>query len=71
MTAPVSIGEMEAADWPRVRDIYLEGIATGNATFETAAPPWEEWSAKHLPRHPPERPRRASHRASLLLVVVR
>jgi L-amino acid N-acyltransferase YncA len=50
MTAAVSIGEMEAADWPRVRNIYLEGIATGDATFQTAAPAWEEWNAKHHPR---------------------
>lgn len=30
--------------------IYLEGIATGNATFETSAPSWEAWSGSHL-RH--------------------
>lgn len=41
---------MRADDWPAVRSIYLEGIASGNATFETSAPPWEEWDAKHLPR---------------------
>ena len=41
---------MRADDWPAVRAIYLAGIASGNATFETAAPPWEEWDAKHLPR---------------------
>jgi phosphinothricin acetyltransferase len=35
-------------DWPAVRAIYLEGIATGNATFETAAPEWERWDAAHL-----------------------
>ncbi len=29
--------------------IYLEGIATGDATFETAAPEWEQWDAGHLP----------------------
>ncbi len=39
---------MTAADWPAVRAIYLEGIATGNATFETAAPEWERWDAGHL-----------------------
>jgi L-amino acid N-acyltransferase YncA len=37
-----------AADWPVVRAIYVEGIATGNATFETEAPPWEVWDSKHL-----------------------
>jgi L-amino acid N-acyltransferase YncA len=46
----ISIEEMTAEDWPRVREIYLEGIATGQATFETEAPPWERWDAAHLPR---------------------
>lgn len=40
---------MRPVDWPAVRAIYLEGIAGGNATFETEAPPWETWDAKHLP----------------------
>jgi phosphinothricin acetyltransferase len=39
---------MTPADWPAVREIYLEGIATGNATFETQAPAWEEWDANHM-----------------------
>jgi L-amino acid N-acyltransferase YncA len=34
--------------WPTVREIYLAGIATGNATFESQAPEWDEWDAKHL-----------------------
>lgn len=33
--------------WPQVERIYLEGIATGNATFETESPGWENWDAKH------------------------
>jgi phosphinothricin acetyltransferase len=37
------------ADWPEVRAIYEEGIATGLGTFETAAPSWEEWDAARLP----------------------
>src|SRR5262245_35700052 len=40
---------MAPADWPAVCAIYLEGIATGNATFETEAPSWERWDAGHLP----------------------
>ena len=40
---------MTAADWPAVRAIYLEGIATGNATFETEAPDWPAWDGGHLP----------------------
>jgi len=36
-------------DWPLVRAIYLEGIATSQATFETTAPrAWDEWSRNKL-----------------------
>ncbi|MBV9609459.1 MAG: N-acetyltransferase [Acidobacteria bacterium] len=45
----VSVGAMVPADWPNVSAIYLEGIATGNATFETLAPTWDEWDRAHLP----------------------
>ena len=45
----VSIEPMMPDDWPAVRAIYLEGIVTGNATFETAAPEWEKWDAAHIP----------------------
>ncbi|MGI9104874.1 MAG: GNAT family N-acetyltransferase [Pyrinomonadaceae bacterium] len=44
----VTIEEMRAGDWKQVRSIYLEGIATGNATFETSAPAWEKWDGGHL-----------------------
>jgi L-amino acid N-acyltransferase YncA len=33
--------------WPQVREIYREGIATGNATFEAALPDWEKWDSSH------------------------
>ena len=39
---------MLPADWDAVRAIFLEGIATGQATFEREAPPWEHWDAAHL-----------------------
>jgi L-amino acid N-acyltransferase YncA len=42
------IDEMHAEDWQQVRSIYLEGIATGDATFETDAPQWERWDQTHL-----------------------
>lgn len=48
MTA-VSLRPMLAADWPQVRAIYAEGIATGHATFETTVPGWEAWDAAHRP----------------------
>lgn len=44
------VDEMKAGDWEAVRAIYLEGIATGFATFETDAPVWEKWDAGHLPK---------------------
>lgn len=40
---------MREEDWPAIRSIYVEGIATGDATFETGAPEWEEWDQAHLP----------------------
>ena len=33
--------------WEAVKKIYEEGIATGNATFQTAAPSWDEWNTSH------------------------
>ena len=41
------IDPMLPADWPAAREIYLEGIATRQATFETQAPSWEAWDASH------------------------
>ncbi|MEP6570536.1 MAG: N-acetyltransferase family protein [Acidobacteriota bacterium] len=40
---------MAAEDWEQVREIYLAGIATGQATFETSAPSWTSWHSVHLP----------------------
>lgn len=40
---------MMAGHWPAVKAIYESGIATGNATFQTGAPAWEEWDAAHIP----------------------
>ncbi|HXB94890.1 MAG TPA: GNAT family N-acetyltransferase [Puia sp.] len=34
--------------WPAVKVIYEDGLATGNASFQTSAPTWEEWDAAHL-----------------------
>lgn len=34
--------------WPSVKAIYESGLATGNATFQTSAPTWEEWDSAHL-----------------------
>jgi L-amino acid N-acyltransferase YncA len=43
-----TLSSMEEGDWEAVRFIYLEGIATDNATFETAAPDWGTWDSNHL-----------------------
>lgn len=44
----IVMDQMVASDWPEVRSIYLEGIETGNATFDTEVPSWEEWDQKYL-----------------------
>ncbi len=40
---------MLAGHWEGVRAVYVEGLATGDATFETEAPDWARWDASHLP----------------------
>jgi phosphinothricin acetyltransferase len=45
-----AIEPMTREDWPAVRAIYEAGIATGHATFEVAAPSWEEWNRTHSER---------------------
>ena len=41
------IEAMTPVDWEQVRAIYMDGIASGNATFEVETPPWEQWDAGH------------------------
>lgn len=43
------ITAMQSSNWPAVREIYAQGIATRNATFETELPDWEKWDANHRP----------------------
>jgi len=43
-----AIEALQPTDWRQVRSIYLEGIETGQATFERDAPDWERWDAGHL-----------------------
>lgn len=50
MTAALSINRLEPRHWDRVREIYLDGLATGEASFETTAPGWAEWDRAHLAR---------------------
>jgi L-amino acid N-acyltransferase YncA len=45
----VQIQPMSPDDWASVRDIYAQGIATGDATFDTEPPAsWADWDAGHL-----------------------
>jgi L-amino acid N-acyltransferase YncA len=48
---PVLIAELRPVHWSAVARIYAEGIATGDATFETEVPEWESWDAGHLPEY--------------------
>lgn len=43
-----SVQQMERSDMGEVIRIYEEGIAGGNATFETSAPDEGEWDKIHL-----------------------
>lgn len=45
----ISIGTLTRSDWDAVHSIYLQGIATGEATFETDVPTFDEWDSSHLP----------------------
>jgi len=40
--------ELTSKHWAQVKNIYEQGIATGNATFQTASPSWEEWDSSHV-----------------------
>ena len=44
----IALDLMKPLDWEAVKEIYEEGIATGNATFQQSAPTWEEWNNSHL-----------------------
>ncbi len=43
----MEIINMTPHHWEDVKNIYLEGIATGQATFQQTAPTWEEWDSAH------------------------
>ena len=48
---PTLVDELQPEHWPEVARIYADGIATGNATFETEVPSWEQWDRAHLLEH--------------------
>jgi L-amino acid N-acyltransferase YncA/DNA-binding transcriptional ArsR family regulator len=51
LPADVTVRALEAPDWADVRRIYAEGIATGNATFETEVPDRRALDRTWLPEH--------------------
>ncbi len=44
----MKIVDLMSSHYEAVKEIYEYGIATGNATFQTEAPTWEEWDKSHL-----------------------
>ena len=50
MNMEALVEPMKLQDWDQVRAVYLEGIATGHATFEPGAPDWENWDSSHVPQ---------------------
>jgi phosphinothricin acetyltransferase len=47
----LELRELRHEDWPAVKAIFEQGIAGGQATFETEAPSWEDWDRTHLEGH--------------------
>ena len=45
----LNIREAHESDWPRIKAIYEDGIATGNSTFATSAPEsYDVWQSKSV-----------------------
>jgi L-amino acid N-acyltransferase YncA len=44
----MEIKPVQKNDYPAIAEIYLQGIATGHATFQTDAPEWDVWDKSHL-----------------------
>jgi L-amino acid N-acyltransferase YncA/DNA-binding transcriptional ArsR family regulator len=51
LPADVTVRPLEPGDWAAVRRIYAEGIATGDATFETEVPDRRALDHAWLPEH--------------------
>jgi L-amino acid N-acyltransferase YncA len=44
----MEIKPIQENDYSAIVEIYLQGIATGHATFQTEAPEWDAWDKSHL-----------------------
>jgi L-amino acid N-acyltransferase YncA len=42
----VHVRQFRSDDWSKVREIYEQGLATRNATFETECPDYDSWTNK-------------------------
>lgn len=49
MQEEFTIAPLLPRHWDAVREIYEEGIASRNATFEKIAPDWISWDYEHFP----------------------
>ncbi|MGZ4395838.1 MAG: N-acetyltransferase family protein [Gaiellaceae bacterium] len=47
MLVQTVVRDLRPEDWPQVAAAYRDGIRTGNATFETGVPSWQDWDAAH------------------------
>lgn len=48
MKSEIEMLDMLDSHAVNVLEIYRQGIITGNATFQTEIPSWQEWSSSHL-----------------------
>lgn len=44
----MTIAYLTETHYPIVKQIYEQGLATGNSTFQTSTPEWSEWNASHM-----------------------
>ena len=47
--ANLLIAPMQPQEWPQIRAIFGEGLATGIAAFRKTPPVWKDWDKGHLP----------------------
>lgn len=47
----MDVRPMTVDDAAAVLEVYAEGIASGDATFEASAPSWDAWDAGHTAEH--------------------
>jgi Sortase and related acyltransferases len=44
----ISFKPMGAEHWPLIKEIYSDGLSTGDASFQQDIPDWEDWNKNHL-----------------------